>query len=235
MKVMVLAAGRGERMRPLTDHTPKPLLEVGGKPLIMWTLERLARAGLNDVVINAAHLGDQLHASLGDGARWGVRIGWSDEPAGALDTAGGLRKALPLLGPGPFLAVAADVYCDAPFAQLARVATQLRADADLAHLWLVPNPLHHVEGDFRLNGDRVLPAGEGNLTFSGIAAYHPALFADLSLGVPVRLAHVLAPAIAAGRVGGERLAAEWWDVGTPQRLAALDARLRSPGGSARSL
>ncbi|HMM70890.1 MAG TPA: sugar phosphate nucleotidyltransferase, partial [Rhodocyclaceae bacterium] len=168
MKVMVLAAGRGERMRPLTDHTPKPLLEVGGKPLIMWMLERLARAGLTDVVINTAHLREQLHASLGDGAGLGVRINWSDEPAGALETAGGLRKALPLLGPGPFLAVAADVYCDAPFAELARVATQLRADADLAFLWLVPNPAHHVAGDFRLHGDRVLPAGEGALRRQGL-------------------------------------------------------------------
>lgn len=220
---MILAAGRGERMRPLTDQTPKPLLPVTGKPLIVWHLERLARAGFRDIVINHAHLGDQIEALLGAGDAWGVNIRYSAEPPGALETAGGIANALPMLtdelGDQPFLVVNGDIYCDWAFscASIGDV---------LAHLVLVDNPTHHPEGDFSLN-DGVVGLVAPRLTFSGIGIYRPALFADLARGQPAKLGPLLRTAIAAGQVSGERHAGRWEDVGTPERLAALDAELRA--------
>lgn len=230
MKAMILAAGRGERMRPLTDQIPKPLLPVGGKPLIVWHLERLARAGLREVVINHAHLGVQIEAALGDGARWGLSIRYSPEPEGALETAGGIANALPLLGNGePFLVVNGDIHCDWDVAR----AVNALEEKDLAHLVLVPNPPHHAQGDFLLvNGevraDIQAPAGNEQVcTFSGIGIYRPQLFAEIQRGRPAKLAPLLRVAMDAGRVSGELHVGRWVDVGTPQRLAELDAELRS--------
>lgn len=229
MKAMVLAAGRGERMRPLTDLTPKPLLPVGGKPLIVWHLERLARAGLREVVINHAHLGAQIEAALGDGARWGLAIVYSPEPEGALETAGGIANALPLLGRDePFLVINGDIWCDW---DVSRAANALNP-GDLAHLVLVPNPPHHPQGDFSLCGrdvgaDAAIGGGAPSRTFSGIGVYRPQIFAGIRRGQPAKLAPLLRAAMAERRVFGELHAGRWVDVGTPQRLAELDAELRS--------
>jgi len=217
---MILAAGRGERMRPYTDATPKPLLRVGGKALIEYHLEALARAGLHEVVVNVGHLGGQIEAALGDGERYGVRIRYSREDAAILDTGGGILNALPLLGEAPFLVVNGDIYADYPFKQLPTVP------AGLAHLVLVPNPPQHPGGDFALHGGRVTSEGDSLLTFSGIGVYRPQLFADCQPGV-FPLAPLLRQAMAAGQVGGERYDGQWWDIGTPARLAALDQRLTS--------
>ena len=216
---MILAAGRGERMRPLTDVTPKPLLRVGGTTLIEHHLLRLARAGLHDVVVNTGHLGEQIEATLGDGARYGVRIEYSRERDAILDTGGGIFNALPLLGEAPFLVVNGDIYTDYPYAGLTA------APAGLAHLILVPNPPQHARGDFVLQQGRVSSEGEERFTFSGIGVYRPQLFASCRAGV-FPLAPLLRRAMADGEVSGERYGGEWWDVGTPERLAALDARLR---------
>ena len=231
MKAMILAAGRGERMRPLTDQIPKPLLPVGGKPLIVWHLERLARAGLREVVINHAHLGAQIEVALGDGARWGLSMRYSPEPVGALETAGGIANALPLLGnDAPFLVVNGDIWCDWDVARAAAVP----AAKGLAHLVLVPNPPQHARGDFLLadgevRADIQAPAGNEQVcTFSGIGIYRPQLFAELQRGLPAKLAPLLRGAMNAGRVSGELHAGRWIDVGTPQRLAELDADLGSP-------
>jgi MurNAc alpha-1-phosphate uridylyltransferase len=227
MKAMILAAGRGERMRPLTDRTPKPLLPVAGKPLIVWHIERLARAGLKEIVINHAHLGDQIEALLGRGDAWGVSIRYSAEPAGALETAGGIAQALALpdapLAGDAFLVVNGDIYCDWDFA---RAHTALRP-GDLAHLVLAPNPAHHLTGDFALVDGRVGSDGEPRKTFAGIGIYRPELFAALTPGKPAPLAPLLRAAMAQNRVGGELHAGRWVDVGTPARLAELDIELRS--------
>lgn len=218
MKTMILAAGRGERMRPLTDHTPKPLLPVAGKPLIVWHLERLARAGFSDIIINHAHLGKQIEILLGDGTAWGLRIQYSPEPPGALETAGGIANALPLLGDEPFLVVNGDIFCDWDVSR-AGLGNQL------AHLVLIDNPEHHPDGDFSLEDGKVgtdLP----RLTFSGIGIYHPALFASIERGQPAKLAPLLREAIATGHITGEHHTGRWVDVGTPERLAALDSKLR---------
>lgn len=220
MKAMILAAGRGERMRPLTDVTPKPLLPVAGKPLIVWHLERLARADFRDIVINHAHLGDQIESLLGDGNAWGLRIAYSAEPQGALETAGGIANALPLLGDAPFLVVNGDIFCDWDFARA-------RSGDALAHLVLIDNPPHHPEGDFTLDGAKVGAGETARLTFSGIGIYRPELFAGVARGQPAKLAPLLHDAITAGRVTGERHAGRWEDVGTPERLAALDADVRA--------
>jgi MurNAc alpha-1-phosphate uridylyltransferase len=220
MKAMILAAGRGERMRPLTDHTPKPLLPAGGKPLIVWHIERLAAAGFSELAINHAHLGRQIEAALGDGARWGVSIAYSDEGV-ALETAGGIANALALLGAEPFMVVNGDVYCDYDFARL----KALNLGDDLAHLVLVPNPEHHGKGDFSLEHGRVTDGGEHRFTFSGIGLYRPELFADIPPGTPAKLAPLLRAAMAQGKVGGELFTGRWLDIGTPERLAELDAEL----------
>ncbi len=221
---MILAAGRGERMRPLTDRTPKPLLPVAGKPLIVWHLERLARAGIRDIVINHAHLGDQIEALLDDGTAWGVSIRYAGEPPGALETAGGIANALPLLSNDSFLVVNGDIWCDLDFATLPALA-----DHDLAHLVLVPNPGHNVSGDFALDRGRVrdLPGVPRRLTFAGIGIYRPALFAAVARGQPAKLAPLLREAMASDRVSGKTHTGRWVDVGTPERLAALDAEVRA--------
>ncbi len=224
MKALILAAGRGERMRPLTDATPKPLLMVGGKPLIVWVIERLKRAGVADLVVNVSHLADQIERELGDGAKFGVRISYSFERE-ALETAGGIAWALPLLADRPFLVVNSDVYSNYDFADLKERAQSLSATRP-AHLVLVDNPQHHPQGDFGLRDGTVTAAGT-RLTFSGIGAYHPALFAGIARGEKARLAARLAAPIAEGRVTGEHFRGEWNDVGTPQRLAELDVRLRA--------
>ena len=225
-RAMILAAGRGERMRPLTDHTPKPLLEAGGKPLIVWHIERLRGAGFTELVINHAHLGHRLEQALGDGSAYGVHSAWSPE-ATALETAGGIRHALPLLGDAPFVVVNGDVFCDADFTALRAAAQGLKPDGPLAHLLLVDNPEHHPEGDFHLDDAGLIHAdGAPRLTFSGLGAYHPALFAGLSPDTPAKLAPLLRAAMARNRVSGARLLGRWVDVGTPQRLAELDASLR---------
>ncbi len=230
MKAMILAAGRGERMRPLTDTCPKPLLPVGGQPLIAWHLQRLAAAGFREVIINHAHLGTQIEATLQQGAAWGLTISYSPEPAGALETAGGIANALPLLGDAPFLVINSDIYCDW---DVARARDALAAN-DLAHLVLVANPAHHPTGDFLLNGKKVVSpspedAGSENtahtFTFSGIGVYRPALFSTIPRGQPAKLAPLLRTAMTTGQVSGEYHPGYWIDVGTPARLAELDALL----------
>lgn len=220
MKAFILAAGRGERMRPLTDHTPKPLLQAGGKPLIVWHLERLAAAGFKEIVINHAHLGAQIEQTLGDGASWGLNIQYSPEPPGALETAGGIATALPLLDEQPFLVVNGDVYCDWDFNR----ARQLTAKT--AHLVMVANPAHHTTGDFSLDGERVIYAnGKQTLTYAGIGVFSPSFFAGVQSGTVMKLRPLLDAAIAAGTLTGEHHTGRWVDVGTPQRLAELDQEL----------
>ncbi len=236
---MILAAGRGERMRPLTDSTPKPLLKAGGKPLIVWHIENLVRAGMVDIVINHAHLGSQIEDALGDGKRYGARIEYSRELE-ALETAGGIAYALHLLGDSPFVVVNGDIHCDYDFSRLNAV----KLGSDAAHLVLVDNPPHHPRGDFSLIGDRIspsFPAPQSTilnpefsiqnpqscpfLTFSGIGVYSPAMFAGIEIGSRAALAPLLREQIALGRVGGEKHPGEWTDVGTPERLFQLDKQL----------
>ena len=224
MKAMILAAGRGERMRPLTDHTPKPLLNAGGKPLIVWHLERLAACGFREVVINHAHLGAQIEAELGDGSYFGLNIRYSPEPPGALETGGGIAQALPLLGDAPFLVVNGDVWCDWDF----RRALTLRHRQ--AHLVFVDNPPQHAGGDFGLDGDTVRCAKDvigPTLTYAGTGVFSPAFFADVPPGAVLKLRPLLDAGIARGVVSGERHAGRWVDVGTPERLAELDIELKN--------
>jgi MurNAc alpha-1-phosphate uridylyltransferase len=218
MKAMVLAAGRGARLRPLTDTLPKPLMVVGGRPLISWHLSALARAGVREVVINLSWLGEQLRAALGDGAAFGVRIHYSEEGPVPLETGGGIFRALPLLGPEPFLVVSGDVWTDIDFA---RVHLEPHA---LAHLVLIPNPPHHPRGDFGLTGDRVVQAEHERFTYANVGLYHPEFFAGCRPG-RFPLIEPLNRAIAAQRVRGELHRGAWCDVGTAERLAALNARL----------
>jgi MurNAc alpha-1-phosphate uridylyltransferase len=220
MRAMILAAGRGERLRPLTDTRPKPLVELGGKTLIEHHLEALAGAGFREVVINQGHLGDQLPAALGDGARWGVRVHWSDEQPEALETGGGIFKALPLLGKGPFLVVNGDVWTDYPLARLRAVK------CDWAHLVLVPNPTHNAGGDFALVGARVREGGEARFTFSGIGVYHPRLFEGCSPG-KFSVVPLLRAAMRDHLVTGELYHGAWSDVGTAERLEELRRSLQA--------
>ncbi len=223
MKAMILAAGRGERMRPLTDTTPKPLLRVGGHCLIEYHLRALGNAGVREVVVNLGHLGEQIEALLGDGGRYGLAIRYSREGERVLDTGGGIRHALPWLGPEPFLVVNGDIFSDYPFERLPA------QPAGLAHLVLVANPPHHPRGDFALVGGKVHSEGGSCLTFSGIGVYRPEFFADC-VGGAFPLAPLLRRAMAAGQVSGERYAGVWCDVGTPQRLQELAARLEGRSG-----
>lgn len=221
MKAMILAAGRGERMRPLTDYTPKPLLKVGGKPLIVWHIERLVGAGFTDLIINHAHLGQQIEEALGDGAQWGVHIQYSPELT-ALETAGGIAKALPLLGNAPFLVVNGDVFTEIDFASLQTALVE----PNLAHLVMVDNPSQHPQGDFALNNGHVLSVGEQKLTFSGIGVYSPELFRDVVRGEPAKLAPLLKQAMTQNQVSGQHYSGIWHDIGTPERLSALDASIK---------
>lgn len=227
MMAMLLAAGRGERMRPLTDHTPKPLLLAGGKPLIVWHIENLTRAGIRDLVINYAHLGAQIEDALGNGSQFGVRIRYSPEHPSALETAGGIAHALHLLGEQAFAVVNSDIYCDYDFAHLPARAAALHTSNDMAHLVLVNNPPHHPGGDFHLHEGRLLPADGSRLTFSGIGIYQPALFAHIARGSSAPLAPLLRAQIALGKVSGEHHTGRWMDIGTPQRLEELDNLLRA--------
>lgn len=224
VKAMILAAGRGERMRPLTDATPKPLLRAGGKPLIVWHIEALVRAGIRDIVINHAHLGGMIEAALGDGARFGASIRYSPEGE-ALETAGGIANALPLLDHEPFAVINGDIACDFDFARLPALARAMPGRHLQAHLVLAPNPPHHPRGDFTLRGGKVSGEGEPKLTFSGIGLYDPALFAGIGRGAKAKLAPLLRVAMAEGAVSGELHAGRWMDVGTPERLAELDRLL----------
>jgi len=220
MKALILAAGRGERLRPLTDHAPKPLLEAGGRPLIEHTIIALARAGFTGLVVNLAHLGGQIQSCLGDGSRLGVAIAYSHEGEEALETGGGIHHALPLLGEGPFLVVNGDLATDYPFARL-----HARPEG-LAHLVLVENPAHHPRGDFALQGDGTLSAtGEPRHTFSGIGVYRPELFAACQPG-KFPLAPLLREAMPKGLVSGELYQGFWMDIGTLGRLQEFDERLR---------
>jgi MurNAc alpha-1-phosphate uridylyltransferase len=229
MKAMILAAGRGERMRPLTDSTPKPLLEAGGKPLIVWHIERLRDAGFGDIVINHAHLGAHIEASLGDGSSYGVDIRYSREGE-ALETAGGIAFALPLLGDEPFLVVNGDIYTDYDFGRLRPVLPGIHAGR-LAHLVLVDNPAYHPKGDFWLDesagkvSETSLTPQLSSLTFSGIGVYAPGLFSGIRRGDRAKLAPLLIEAMRSGAVTGEHHRGRWTDVGTPDRLRALDREL----------
>ena len=222
MKAMILAAGRGKRLRPLTDHTPKPLLKVGAYSLIEHTLHALVKAGIRDIVINIAYLGESIKNGLGDGARYGARIIYSDEGEQALETAGGIRQALPLLGEDPFLVVNGDIASDYPYQRL----TGLSDTA--AHLILVPNPPHHPAGDFALEQDRLTRAEQQRYTYSGIGLYHPRFFRHCPPGVQA-LAPLLYEAIAQGRISGEIYRGFWMDIGTPERLAELRAKFDGAG------
>ena len=224
---MILAAGRGERMRPLTDHTPKPLLEAGGRALIVWHIENLVAAGITELVINHAHLGAKIEAALGDGSRYGARIRYSPETS-ALETAGGIANALTMLEDqgAPFAVVNADIFCDYDFANLQERADRLQALGDAAHLVLVDNPDHHKGGDFALHDGRIEEAANARLTFSGIGVYHPDLFRGIVRGSVAPLAPLLREAIARGKISGEHHRGLWVDVGTPERLAQLDGQLR---------
>jgi MurNAc alpha-1-phosphate uridylyltransferase len=229
MKAMILAAGRGERMRPLTDRLPKALLEAGGRPLVAHLIERLAHSGYTELVVNVSHLADIIERALGDGSRYGARIVYSRE-AEPLETGGGIAYALPLLGDAPFLVVNSDIYCDFDFARLAAAAAALATGGGLAHLVLVDNPPHHPGGDFSLGAGKVSAEGPARLTFSGIGLYAPALFAKVPRGSRCQLVALLTPAMARGLVTGEHHRGLWMDIGTPLRLAALERALAARRG-----
>ena len=224
MKAMILAAGMGNRMRPLTLHTPKPLLKVGGKPLIVWHIEKLQKIGVQEIVINTAWLGEKLADALGDGSQFGVKILWSHEGQG-LETAGGIIKALPLLGNEPFILVNGDVWTTMDFAPLLNVQLQ----DDLAHLVLVENPIQHPQGDFILAANKAYTfeqarSGE-NLTYSGVAVMHPQMFDGLESGKRP-LAPLLKQAMQEEKISAHKLQGVWMDVGTPERLNALDQQIQ---------
>lgn len=230
---MIFAAGRGERMRPLTDHCPKPLLKVRGRPLIVWHILNLVRAGIDEIVINHAHLGHMIEDALGNGEQFGARIVYSPEGT-ALETAGGIARARHLLGDAPFLALAADIYC--PHFDFSEVRTVLEdndvwgnphpADKrDVAWLYLVKNPAHNPKGDFALNSFSIANEGEPRYTFSGIGVYRPAMFDAIADGESAKLAPLLREYAARGQVGGELYRGDWTDVGTPERLDQLNAPL----------
>jgi MurNAc alpha-1-phosphate uridylyltransferase len=221
MKAIILSAGRGERMQPLTNSTPKPLLEVGGKSLIEHTIKTLVNAGINNIVINYAHLGEQFPSKLGDGSRYNATIEYSNEQDGRLETAGGIVKALPLLGDAPFLVVNGDIWTDYPFRELEKAKLNSKI---LCHLVLVNNPEHNPKGDFSLASGLLSQAEQKKLTYSGIGIFHPSLFANLKLE-PKPLKPILLSAIAAQQVSGEVYSGQWFDIGTVERLNALSNHL----------
>ena len=225
MKAMILAAGHGKRMRPLTDQLPKPLLKVYDKPLLVWHIENLQRAGFRDIIINIGWYGYKIPETLGNGSQWGVTLHYSDEQqSGALETAGGIAKALPLLGTEPFLVVNGDTWCDYPYPAMTL------ADNDLAHLILINNPEHNLTGDFYLSNHRITDRKdqETGLTFSGIGYYRPELFKTINpAGEKAALAPLLRTAMSAGKVSGEHYQGIWHDIGTPERLNHFDQALRT--------
>ncbi len=253
MIAMILAAGRGERMRPLTDHTPKPLLQVGGKPLLQWHLEALADSGFKSVVMNVAYLGSQIEEFVGDGSRWGLRVRFSHEPQGALETAGGIAQARPWMDESllsqtvnaeesqgaPFFVINADIWTDWPRVQAFEIAREMQTTRALAHIVLVDNPPHHPQGDFELGADgsprplaipSVIASPKGvaihpSLTFSGIGIYRPALFSDIQPGQRAPLAPALRKAMAAGQCTASHYRGKWSDIGTPERLNEMNAAM----------
>jgi len=219
MKAMILAAGRGERMRPLTDTLPKPLLEVGGKPLILWHIEKLVKSGFKTIVINIAHLGFKIPELLGDGSKYGINISYSDEQeSGALESAGGIKKALTILGDEPFLVVNGDVFCDYEF------DSTFNLEDNLAHLILVQNPEHNPNGDFGLKGTLVLNEDDIQYTFSGIGYYNPKMFSEIESGKSA-LAPLLRKFIKEKKVSGSIHHGYWHDIGTPQRLEEINKKI----------
>lgn len=221
MKAMILAAGHGKRMRPLTDNTPKPLLGVGGKSLIVWHIQRLRQGGIKEFVINLGWCGWKIPEALGDGSQWGISIQYSDEQeSGPLETAGGIIQALPLLGDKPFIVVNGDVWCDYTYEPISLT------ENNLAHLILVRNPTHNPEGDFCLQEQQVKNSGQPSYTFSGIGYYHPALFARQPQG-KLPLAPLLREAMEQGQVSGEYFQGDWRDIGTPERLQRLNDDVRN--------
>jgi MurNAc alpha-1-phosphate uridylyltransferase len=221
MKAMILAAGRGERMRPLTDQIPKPLLEVAGKPLIVWHLEKLAKANFEEVIINHAHLGGMIEAYVGDGSRWNLKITYSREGS-PLETAGGIKKALPLIGDQPFLVVNADIYTDFNFATI----KNRNLNDCKGHLVMVKNPKQHPDGDFFLQNNQIEREGKERLTFSGIAVYQPKIFEDINLEPVAKLAPILKKLIDAECISGEAYQGLWFDIGTPERLNEVNLFLK---------
>ena len=221
MKAMILAAGRGERMRPLTDHIPKPLLEVAGKPLIIWHLEKLAKANFEEVIINHAHLGGMIEAYVGDGSRWNLKVTYSREGS-PLETAGGIKKALPLIGDQPFLVVNADIYTDFNFATI----KNRNLNDCIGHLVMVKNPKQHPDGDFFLQNNQIELEGKERLTFSGIAIYQPKIFEDINIEPVAKLAPILKKLIGAKCISGEAYQGLWFDIGTPERLNEVNLFLK---------
>jgi MurNAc alpha-1-phosphate uridylyltransferase len=219
MRAMILAAGRGERLRPLTDTTPKPLLPVGGRPLIDYHLENLANAGFREVVINLAHQGEKIRETLGSGSDWGLNITYSPEPPNALDTGGGIHNALPLLGDAPFAIINGDVFSEYPLARLRAIK------CDHAHLVLVPNPAHNPNGDFAIRGGYVTDDAEPRYTFAGISVYHPRFF-DSASGGRFSVVPMLLKAMNLQRVTGEMFKGVWHDIGTLERLETLQGHLK---------
>lgn len=222
MKAMILAAGKGERMRPLTDQIPKPLLEVAGKPLIVWHLEKLAKAHFKEVVINHAYLGEMIESYLGNGSKWGLEIHYSREGS-PLETAGGIKKALTLLGDKPFLVVNADIFTDLDYISL----KNRNLNSFKGHLVMVKNPAHHIQGDFVLNHNKIELEGDSKLTFSGLAIYRPEIFEEINMEPVVKLAPILKKLIDAGFVCGEEHHGLWFDVGTPKRLEEINLFLKN--------
>ncbi|MGC8702881.1 MAG: N-acetylmuramate alpha-1-phosphate uridylyltransferase MurU [Thiomonas sp.] len=227
MHAMILAAGRGQRMRPLTDTCPKPLLAVGGKPLIQWQIERLAAGGWRDIVINTGWLGAHIPAALGDGSALGVRLRYSPEPADAYETGGGIATALPLFGNDPFVVVSGDIYTTFDYARLQPVARRIAADPQhtAAHLVLTPNPEHNRDGDMALDAQGRIRRDGARLNYGNIGVFHPALFAGQPQAQAWKLFPWLYAAADAGRVSGELFSGAWHNIGTPEQLAALDAAL----------
>ena len=219
MKAMILAAGRGERLRPLTDHTPKPLIEAGGKPLILHLIEGLVRGGIDEIIVNTAHLGEKIQMFLGDGRQFGARIQYSPEPE-ALETGGGIFRALPLLGAEPFVVINGDIATDFPFERLQQVSV------NLAHLVLVPNPDHHPQGDFGLENGHALDQADTRYTFGGIGIYRPELFSECTAS-RFPLAPLLRAGMQKSAVTAELWPGFWMDIGTLERLEAFDQRLRN--------
>jgi len=226
MRAMILAAGRGERMRPLTDTLPKPLIPVAGKPLIQWHIEKLASVGITNIVINHAWLGSLIERALGDGRQWGVRLQYSAEPV-ALETAGGIATALPLLGTEPFLVMNGDIWCDWDPAEALQIGRQLSQESQDAWLLLVPNPEHNATGDFGLSATGHLSlSGTPQYTFSGIGIYKPSLFAKTPAHQAAKLAPLLREAISRQAISGQLYTGLWIDVGTPERLSTLECTLK---------